>query len=122
MNDGHVVMIFYCFVWLAWKKSDNTTLEKQFRKRSNWQNFCNSFSVHDLIKVQQTNITTRKNGTMNSQKCTQVLDLIKVQQGFHKEQWYYEFPTMYVSLVPEVQQRISGTKTTKIIGTGSQRM
>jgi hypothetical protein len=32
--------------------SDNATLEKQFRKRSNRQNFCNSFSVQDLIKVQ----------------------------------------------------------------------
>jgi hypothetical protein len=52
--------------WLG-KKRDNATLEKQFRKRSNWQNFCNSFSVQDLIKVQQTNITTRNNGTMNSQ-------------------------------------------------------
>ncbi len=59
--------IFYCFVWLAWKKSDNETLEKKSRKRSNWQNFCNSFSVQDLIKVQQTNITTSNNGTLNSQ-------------------------------------------------------
>jgi hypothetical protein len=66
-QDGHVVMIFCCFVWLAWKKSDNATLEKQFRKRSNRQNFPNSFSVQDLIKVQRTNITTRNNGTMNSQ-------------------------------------------------------
>ncbi len=65
-HDGHVVMIFCCFLWLAWKKSDNATLEKQFRKRSNRQNFHNSFSVQNLIKV-QTNITTRNNGTMNSQ-------------------------------------------------------
>jgi hypothetical protein len=78
-HDGRVLMIFCCFVWLAWKESDNATLEKQFRKRSNRQNFCNSFSVQDLTKVQQTNITTRNNGTMNSQECTQVLDLIKVQ-------------------------------------------
>jgi hypothetical protein len=49
------------------EKSDNAILEKQFRKRSNRQNFCNSFSVQDLIKVQQTNITTRNNGTTNSQ-------------------------------------------------------
>ncbi len=34
----------------------------------------------------------------------QVLDLIKVQQGHHKQQWYYEFPIMNVSVVPEVQQ------------------
>jgi hypothetical protein len=34
----------------------------------------------------------------------QVSDSIKVQQGHHKEQWYYEFPIMYVSLVQEVQQ------------------
>ncbi len=27
-HDGRVVMIFCCFVWLAWKKSDNATLEK----------------------------------------------------------------------------------------------
>jgi hypothetical protein len=66
-HDGRVVMFFCCFVWLAWKKIDNATLEKQFRKRSNQQNFCNSFSVQDLIKVQRTNITTRNNGTMNSQ-------------------------------------------------------
>jgi hypothetical protein len=26
---------FCCFVWLAWKKSDNAILEKQFGKRSN---------------------------------------------------------------------------------------
>jgi hypothetical protein len=34
----------------------------------------------------------------------QVLDLFKIQQGQHKEQWYYEFSIMYVSLVSEVQQ------------------
>ena len=34
----------------------------------------------------------------------QVLDLIKVQWSHHKEQWYYELPIKYVSLVPEVQQ------------------
>jgi hypothetical protein len=41
---------------------------------------------------------------MNSQLCMQVSDLIKVQHGHHKEQWYYEFLIMYISLVPEVQQ------------------
>jgi hypothetical protein len=54
---GQVVMIFCCFCgWLGKK-----------RKRTNQQNFCNSFSVQDLIKVPQSNITTRNNGTMNSQ-------------------------------------------------------
>ncbi len=94
--------LLFCVVGL--EKSDNATLEKQFRKRSDWQNFCNSFSVQDVIKVQRTNITTRNNGTRNSQLCTQVSDLIKVQQGHHKEQWYYEFPIMYLSFIPEVQQ------------------
>ncbi len=113
---------FCCFVWLAWKKSDNATLEKQFGKRSNWQNFHNSFSVQDLIKVQQTNITTRNNGNYE-------FPIMYASLGFNQSSTRSPQGTMVLWIPNNVRKsctrsstRTSGMKTTKNIGTDSQRM
>ncbi len=70
-HDGHVVMIFCCFVWLAWKKKRNTrkTVQEEIQPAELLQFiFCAGFYQSSINK------------------------------HHHKEQWYYEFPIMYASL------------------------
>ncbi len=132
---------YRCLPWLAWHG-----WWSHLTSSSSWWACCDDFLLFCVVGLEKKwQRNTRK--TVQEFIFCAGFNQSSTNKHHHKEQWYYEFPIMYASLafnqsstrspqgtmvlwIPNnvhkscirSSTRISGTKTTKNIGTGSQRM